>query len=261
MPSRALVVDDEPAVCDFIRGVLISTGMEVLTLTSSQDAALRLREEKFAVALLDFRMPAPSGIDLAQQMRRSGINLMTPIIFMSDDQSTSAVSEGFAAGASFFLYKPIDRTRLLRLVRSSQGAIEHERRRFSRVTMRCKVRIGIDKDEWECHTVDVSLNGMLIEGTRTVPVGTSVRVSLELSPQMRPIVGSGYVVRALGAGRLGIQLNQMTAAETSRLQEFLLPLVLRDAREAHSVKGPRTSDSRIFSPKLLSGVISDASRR
>jgi hypothetical protein len=39
------------------------------------------------------------GPDLARIARRSGFNQMTPIIMVSDDQSTSAISDGFAAGA------------------------------------------------------------------------------------------------------------------------------------------------------------------
>src|ERR1700691_6541533 len=132
MQRRALVVDDEPAVCEFIRGILRSTGAEVLTLTSGLEAQVHLREEKFAVALLDLRMPAPDGAELTRQTRAFGINQRTPIILISDDQSAAAVSLAFAAGVRFFLYKPIDKTRLLKLIRATQGAIGHERRRFRR---------------------------------------------------------------------------------------------------------------------------------
>jgi CheY-like chemotaxis protein len=253
MRSRALIVDDDPAVCEFIQAVLVSTGMEVLTLTSSEEAVARLREEKFAVVLLDFCMPAPNGIDLARQIRASGINLKTPIILMSDDQSTAAVSEGFAAGASLFLYKPIDKARLLRLVRTSRGAIEHERRRFARVALRCKARLGLEKEEYECETIDVSLSGMLIQGCRTLPVGSSVRISLEFSPQMKPLVGSGSVVRVLSGHRMGIQLNHLTVGESNRLQEFLLPLILRDAREANPVKTSPADGLAIHGSSLRSG--------
>jgi DNA-binding response OmpR family regulator len=235
MPSRALIVDDEPAICDLIEGVLVSTGLDVISVTKSKDAVALLRDEKFAVVLLDYRMPTPSGLDIARLMRTSGINLMTPIIFMSDDQSIAAVSEGFAAGGSLFLYKPIDKTRLLRLARSSQGAIEHERRRFSRVSIRCGVRVGFDKEELVCETIDLSLSGMLVEGPRILAVGSCVRISLETAPNVKPILGSGYVVRVLANNRMGIQLSRLPAAENARLQEFLLPLILQSTRQPKPV--------------------------
>jgi DNA-binding response OmpR family regulator len=235
MPRRALIVDDEPAVCEFIQSVLSSTGMSVLSLTDAKHAEPLLREEKFSVILIDLRMPAPDGNELTRQARHLGINQMTPIILVSDDQSNAVVSQGFAAGASFFLYKPIDKARLLKLVRATQGVIEHERRRFRRVSQQAKVLLGFDKQEWECETIDISLNGMLVTGPGDVLAGATVRVNLYLTPGMKPIVGMGSVVRVLEGNRIGIQLNQFTVAASGRLQEFLLPLILREGLEPNIV--------------------------
>jgi CheY-like chemotaxis protein len=235
MRSRALVVDDVPSECELIQSFLVSAGIDVLTLTNGLDASVRLRDEKFAVAIFDLRMPAPNGIDLARQMRASGINLMTPIILVSGDQSTSAVSQGFAAGASLFLYKPIDKARLLKLIRVTQGAIEHERRRFRRVAIQFKVILGFEKAEWEAKTINVSLDGILVRSPNPVPAGSTVRVHLFLSPDMKPIVASGSVVRLLGENRLGIRLRQLPISESGRLQEFLLPLILLGQEEARPV--------------------------
>jgi CheY-like chemotaxis protein len=74
-------------------------------------------------------------------MRSSRFNRTTPIVLISDDQRPSALSVGFAAGASFFLYKPIDKAQLLKLVRATQGAMEHERRRTRRLTIPSRVRL------------------------------------------------------------------------------------------------------------------------
>jgi hypothetical protein len=52
-----------------------------------------------------------------------------------------------------------------------------------------------------------------------------VRVSLELAPQMKPVVAAGSVVRVLDGNVMGIQLDQLSVAESERLQEFLLPLL------------------------------------
>jgi CheY-like chemotaxis protein len=235
MQRRALIVDDEPAVCEFIQNILVSTGMSVLTLTKSKEAEAYLRDEKFSVGLFDFRMPSPDGCELTHRARGSGINQMTPIILVSDDQSNAAVSQGFAAGASFFLYKPIDKTRLLKLIRATQGVIEHERRRFRRVAVNSKVHLDFEHQDWDGETIDVSLNGMLVAGPGRLPIGSTVRVNLYLVQGMKPIVGYGSVVRVLGENRMGIQLNQFTMAESGRLQEFLLPLILKEGLESNTV--------------------------
>ena len=171
MRGRALIVDDDSTVCDLVQNLLGSTGLEVVGLTSSTEAASLLQAEKFSVVLLDLRMPAPDGFELARQARASGFNKMTPVILISDDQSLAAVSQGFKAGASFFLYKPLDKSRLLKLIRATQGAIEHEQRRFRRVALQSRVRLICDRAEWEGVTIDVSLNGMLVKGLHSYPGG------------------------------------------------------------------------------------------
>jgi CheY-like chemotaxis protein len=233
---RALAVDDDPVVCELIHSVLGSTGMEVLALGAGTEAATLLREEKFAVLFFDLHMPFPDGIELTRQARSPGLNQMTPIILVSDDPSTKAFSDGFLAGASFFFYKPIDKQRLLSLARVMQGAIEHERRRFRRVALQSKVELLIDREEIRAETVDMSLDGMLVQAQRSVPAGSLVQVTLHLIPGVRPIVGFGLVMRTLPGNRMGIHLQRLAMPDSERLQEFLLPLILREKTEAAVAK-------------------------
>jgi CheY-like chemotaxis protein len=60
VPSRILVVDDNPVICELIQEVLSSAEMEAFTLTDSSQAALHLAREKFDAVFLDVRMPSAS---------------------------------------------------------------------------------------------------------------------------------------------------------------------------------------------------------
>jgi len=225
MQWRGLIVDDDPAVCEMVGKVLVSAGMEALTLTRSTEAAGFLAEGKFDLVFLALHMAAPGGIELARQMRSSKWHRTTPIIFISDDQRPSAMSIGFEAGASFFLYKPIDKSRLLNLVRTTQGAMKHERRRTRRVPLQSKVHLSWGVEEMEGEIVDVSLSGVLVRASHTLPLGSPVRVALNLPQCPRPILGAGSVVRLLGGNQMGIQLDQLSVADSERLQEILLPML------------------------------------
>jgi len=225
MQRRGLIVDDETAVCEMVGKVLSSAGIEALTLTNSTGAPGLFNEGKFDVVFLDLHMAAPDGIELARQVRVSRWNRATPIVLISDDQRPSAMSVGFEAGASFFLYKPIDKDRLLKLIRATQGPAEQERRRTRRIVIQSKVRLRYRADELEGETVDVSLSGVLVKAHRTFPVGAPVNVAMQLSPRARPIVGVGSVARVMGGNQMGIQLDQLSSGESERLQEFLLPLI------------------------------------
>jgi DNA-binding response OmpR family regulator len=228
MQRRALVVDDEQATCDLIQKVLYAAGVDALTLTRSGQAASFLEEGKFDIVFFDQHMGSPDGMELSREMRRAGSNRTTPIILLSDDQRPSAMSQGFAAGASFFLYKPIDMERLFKLIRATQGRMDHERRQTRRVPMLSKVRLRFGFEEVMCETVDVSLDGILVKTPRTIPAGTSVQVSMELAKTMKPVVGAGSIVRVLGGDQMGIHLDRLPVGESERLQEFLLPKIPRD---------------------------------
>jgi CheY-like chemotaxis protein len=225
MPRRALVVDDEPIVCQQISTILLSAGMNTLSLSRSSEAPQILDEGIFDVVFLDLHMPAPDGIDLARHMRSSRLNRATPIIMISDDQRPSALSVGFAAGANFFLYKPINKERLLKLVRATQGAMEAERRRTRRVPIHSKVRLRFGAEELQGETVDVSMSGLLLRVPRTAPIGSSLRMSVELSQGAKPLQISGSVVRLQGADHMGIHLDHLTHSDSERLQEFLLQTI------------------------------------
>ncbi|MGB9466766.1 MAG: response regulator [Candidatus Acidiferrum sp.] len=228
MQRRALVVDDEQATCDLIQKVLYAAGVDALTLTRSGQAATFLEEGKFDMVFFGLHMGSPDGIELSRAMRRAGSNRKTPIIMLSDDQRPSAMSQGFEAGASFFLYKPIDKERLLKLIRATQGRMDHERRQTRRVPLQSKVKLRFGFEEIVCETVDVSLQGMLVNAPRTIPAGSPVHVSMELTQKMKPIVGAGSVARILGGNQMGIHLDRLPVGESERLQEFLLPMIPRD---------------------------------
>lgn len=225
MQKRALIVDDERATCELIERVLTSVGIEALSVIDSSEAPSILRHDRFSVAFLDYHMEYPDGAELTRIMRDSDYNRLTPIVLISDDLHPHAVSQGFAAGASFFLYKPIDKDRLLRLVRATHVAMAHQHRRTRRVPLKSRVQIQFHEQTIEGETLDVSMEGLLIKTPRMLPVGSSVDVSLHLSQAANPILGSGSVVRLHGKDQMGIHLGRLNIAESQRLQEFLLPFI------------------------------------
>ena len=225
MQKTALIVDKEAKTRELIEKVLTSAGIGALSLEEGSDASPILRKKKFELAFLDYGATSADGLALAQQMRDSSCNRTTPIILLSNDQRPKAMTKGFEAGASFFLYKPIDHDRLRRLVRTTESIMEHEIRRTRRVALRSKLLLRYRGQEIEGETIDVSMQGLLVKAHRLIPVGSSVEFSLDLNPAMRPIVGTCSVVRVFGENQMGVHLGRLSLAESQRLQEFLLPLV------------------------------------
>lgn len=225
MQRRVLIVDDEAEACELIQKAVNSAGLEAVALTNSAQAPAELNRGKFDLAFLDFHMPSPDGLELAREIRRSRLNRTTPVVLVSDDQRPSAMSIGFEAGASFFLYKPIEKGRVLKLVRATQGMAERERRRMRRVPVIQKVTLQCGKEVVEAETVDMSLSGILVKSSRTFPPGSPLRLRLRLSEGSEPITRIGSVVRVVGANQMGIDMLRLKATEEDPLQDFLLPFI------------------------------------
>lgn len=227
MRLRVLIVDDDKGVCEAIQAVMTASGLDAVTETSSSRAAEFLRKEKYDAIFLDVNMPAPDGFALSKLIRGAGINRKTPIIMVTGDERSDVLSRGFEAGASFFLFKPFDRGRLMRVVRATQGTMQQERRRFQRVNVACAVKLEADGQQVQGTTVDVSLQGLLVEAPKVFAQGTRVDVQLVLLPGEKPVVAAGQVARVVGENKMGILLQVISQAEGDRLQAFLLPLVLK----------------------------------
>jgi CheY-like chemotaxis protein len=224
--GQVLVVDDHAPSSELIAEILRSSGFEATALTSSAEAAERLTKEKFHGVFLDMRMPPPDGLELARQVRASRVNASTTIIMITGEQERTLMKRAFEIGVEFFLFKPVERNKLLKLIRVAETSIERERRRFTRVPLRRTVSIDSDGKQIEGTTVDLSFDGMLAQCYLIFPAGTLVTVRLELHPGSAPVQLEARVVRTFGTDHMGLQFNKLGAVETSRLQEFLLPLIL-----------------------------------
>jgi two-component system chemotaxis response regulator CheY len=221
-----LVVDDDPLICELIQDVLESAEIKSQSTSDSQQASILIREEKFDAVFLDVNMPAPDGIALARQVRASAINRTTPIVMITGENDRGLLTRAFEAGATFVLFKPVDRYRLMRLLRVSEDLIQREARQFQRVKVTCKVSMQSDQERSLGHTLDISLNGAMVCADKTFPVGSLIQVELELGQERGTLAGSARVVRVVGVDCMGLHFENVPLDHTRKMQEFLLPLLL-----------------------------------
>jgi CheY-like chemotaxis protein len=226
VPTRVCVVDDDPDMCELIHGMLRSAEIDSSCFNDSREAARRLAKEKFDAIFLDVRMPAPDGIELARLIRASGINQSTPIVVITGEGENAVLTRAFQAGATFFLFKPIDRHRMLRLLRVTEGTIQNEARRYQRVKVSCKVGLESGLERLNGTTLDLSLGGMFVQAPHAFPLGSSVNATLELKAKTQPLHFSARVVRVAGADCMGLRIENAGPEEIRILQDFLLPLIL-----------------------------------
>jgi two-component system chemotaxis response regulator CheY len=224
--NEILVVDDDPLICELIRDVLESAEITSQTTSDSRHASVLIREEKFDAVFLDVRMPAPDGIALARVVRASALNRTTPIAMITGESDRHLLTTLFEAGATFVLFKPIDRHRLLRLLRVSEGVIQREARQFQRVKVTCKVSMQMAQERSVGRTLDMSLNGAMVCADKTFSVGSMIQVDLELTPGKASLSGTARVVRVVGVDCMGLHFENVPLDHTKKIQEFLLHLIL-----------------------------------
>jgi len=109
--SQVLVVDDDLAMCGFLRTFLGARNYNALTVTNADEAVRRFHAERPAAVLLDVVMPG-SMDGLAALAAFKKIDKDVPIIVISGHGRTSVVVQAMRLGATDFLCKPFEENEL-----------------------------------------------------------------------------------------------------------------------------------------------------
>src|SRR6478736_999480 len=104
--SQVMVVDDDLAMCGFLRTFLGSRNYNALTVTNGDEALRRFHAERPAAVLLDVVMPGMDGLAALAAFKK--IDKDIPIIVISGQGRTSVVVQAMRLGATDFLCKPFD---------------------------------------------------------------------------------------------------------------------------------------------------------
>jgi len=114
--TAILIVDDEPAIGDALRPVLVSQGYNVAMARSAGEGLERARAGRFEVVLLDLGLPDADGKELIEPLKR--LNTMAVLILSARHQEREKV-EALDAGADDYLNKPFGIDELLARIRAA----------------------------------------------------------------------------------------------------------------------------------------------
>lgn len=189
-PTRILVVDDDPIMCEFAVVQLDHPGGAVVTACDGEEAWARLESgESFDLVLSDLEMPRLSGFGLVERMRQSTRHAHLPVVVITSREDMFAIDRAYEVGATSFVTKPVNWRLLgyqLRYVlRGSQ--VEGE------------VRAARDEAE-RAVELRASLLALLQHETRT---------------PLNSIIGYSEILRAAAAGPLSDCADQVVASARS----------------------------------------------
>lgn len=120
--KKLLVVDDDSNFLKLIRLRLELAGYEVETALDEDEAISKVKEETFALSIVDLKLVNKDGITLMEEMH--SISPYMPIIILTAHGSIESAVEATKKGAFNFLNKPFDPEELLLQI---EKALENQR--------------------------------------------------------------------------------------------------------------------------------------
>ena len=111
---RVLVVDDNASILRFLMSALTSTGCQVTTAATAEQALEVLGDDAFDLVVSDIKMPGLSGLDLLRAIK--GKQPGTPVVLITGVPSVNSAVFGLRHGAYDYLPKPFSVTEIKELI-------------------------------------------------------------------------------------------------------------------------------------------------
>jgi DNA-binding response OmpR family regulator len=115
---RVLVAEDDPGLRSVLERGLREHGYVVDAVADGVDALAYLRSYAYEVAVLDWRMPKTSGVEVIAEMRRR--HDQTPVLMLTARDTTEDRVEGLNQGADDYLVKPFSFAELVARITALQ---------------------------------------------------------------------------------------------------------------------------------------------
>ncbi len=165
---RVLVAEDDERLAEVLARGLGEQGYVVDSVPDGETAAAYLRLCQYEVAVVDWRMPGLSGLELIRRLRRGGTPV--PVLMLTARDTPADRIAGLDAGADDYLVKPFDFGELLARLRALQR----------RPVVSQSPRLTIGELEFDPAARDV-----LIRGHRPALTGTELGI-LEILMRRSP---------------------------------------------------------------------------
>src|SRR6059058_3239814 len=113
MPSRILVIEDEPANIQTLSSILKERGYNLNIATNGRQGLEVLERIRPDLILLDIMMPEIDGFETCRRIKASTAWREIPIIFLTAKTDTADIVRGFELGAVDYVAKPFNAHELL----------------------------------------------------------------------------------------------------------------------------------------------------
>lgn len=148
--GKVLIIEDDRAICNFIRRVLEANGYETVVVQTGREAISLLASHCPDVVILDLGLPDMDGMEVLTNLRRWSL---MPVIIVSARTDEREKVRALDAGADDYITKPFGTSELLARIRT---AIRHTRTTSGNVSIAKENRftakgLTIDYDKYRVY--------------------------------------------------------------------------------------------------------------
>ncbi len=106
MPSRALIVEDEPSILELLTLHLRREGLDVTVCVDGEQALAAIDRTAFDIVVLDLMLPKVDGLAVCRALRTSPLNADAAVLMVTARRGESDAVLGLETGADDYLTKP-----------------------------------------------------------------------------------------------------------------------------------------------------------
>lgn len=127
MSHSVLVVEDNRDLAENVRELFEETGAEITISYDARDAAQRVTDRAFDLAIIDLNLPGGSGVDLVPIVKESSTH--AEVVLVTGDATLGSAIEAVRQGVFAYVQKPFDPSDLLTLAERALAQVTLKRER------------------------------------------------------------------------------------------------------------------------------------
>ena len=173
------VIDDEADVCEALKVLLDTAGLEARTYASAEEFLSDVKVSRPLCLLVDVRLPGMSGLDLVRHLQRGPVR---PIVVMITGHGDVPLAvKAMRAGALHFMEKPFEPAELLE-------TLEEALQRVSRMAIEEAASAAIEASYRSLTPREQEMMSLLAEGMPTKLLATRLGISTRTAEHHRAAV-------------------------------------------------------------------------
>jgi DNA-binding response OmpR family regulator len=114
--TTVLLVEDSLTETQLLTHYLRQAGLTVISVTSGEEAHIKLQSQKPDLVILDVILPGQSGFELCRELKTNSSTQQIPVVICSTKGTEADRLWGSMLGADAYISKPVDQRKLMQTI-------------------------------------------------------------------------------------------------------------------------------------------------